>query len=116
VDLLIEEFEDTKVVIIIFKSKKDRQYNGKQKKDKQRSPKHKHKTKNRVTRTPLNSYLLNNERNVFRIILIIQYNIDYVDVADVCQTLYNINNLSFLFTNVTGDTILKFLLNVCTKL
>ena len=104
------------MVIIICKSKKDRQYNGKQKKDKQRSTKHTHKTNDRVTRIPLNHYLLNNEWNVFRIILIIQSSIDYVDVADVLQTLYNINKLSFLFTNVTGDTNLKFLLNCYTKL
>ena len=31
----------------------DRQHNGKKKKDKQRSTKHTHKTKDRVTRTPL---------------------------------------------------------------
>jgi hypothetical protein len=43
-----------------------------------------------------------NERNVFRIILIIQFNIDYVDVADFFQTLGNINKLSFFFTNVLG--------------
>jgi len=103
------------VVIIIFKSK-DRQYNGKQKKDKQRCTKHTHKTNDRVTRIPLNNYLLNNEWNVFRIILIIQSNIDYVNVADVRQTLFNINTLSFLFTNVTGDTNLKCLLNFYTKL
>ena len=104
------------MVIIICKSKKGRQYNGKQKKDKQRSTKHTHKTNDRVTRIPLNNYLLNNEWNVFRIILIIQSNIDYVNVADVRQTLYNINKLSFLLTNVTGDTNLKFLLNFYTKL
>ena len=104
------------MVIIICISKKDRQYNGKQKKDKQRSTKHTHKSSDRVTPIPLNNYLLNNEWNVFRIILIIQSNIDYVNVADVRQTLYNINKLSFLLTNVTGDTNLKFLLNFYTKL
>ena len=41
-------FENTKGVIRIRKSKKDRQHSGQ--KDKQRST---HKTKNRVTRTPL---------------------------------------------------------------
>ena len=45
-----EEFEDTKGVIRICKSK-DRQHNGK--KDKQRSTKHTHKTKDQVTRTNL---------------------------------------------------------------
>ena len=44
-------FEDTKGVIRIRKSKKDRQHSGQ--KDKQRSTKNTHKTKNRVTRTPL---------------------------------------------------------------
>jgi phage gpG-like protein len=34
-------------------SKKDRQHNGQMKKNKQRSTKHTHKTKYRVTRTPL---------------------------------------------------------------
>ena len=51
-----EEFEDTKGVIRIRKSKKNRQHNDqkkKDKKDKQRSAKHTHETKNRVTRTPL---------------------------------------------------------------
>ena len=54
--LLQEEFEDTKGVIRICKSKKDRQHNGQKKKvqkDKQRSTKHTHKTKDRVTRTSL---------------------------------------------------------------
>ena len=32
-----------------------------------------------------------------------------VDVADVRQTFYNVNNLYDLFTNVTGDTILKII-------
>jgi len=48
-----EEFEDTRKVIRIRKSKKDRQQNGQKKKDKQRSTKHTHKAKDRVTRTPL---------------------------------------------------------------
>jgi len=47
-----EEFEDTEGVIIIRKSK-NRQHNSQKKKDKQRSTKHTHKTKDRVTRTPL---------------------------------------------------------------
>jgi hypothetical protein len=50
-----EEFEDTKEVIRIRKSK-NRQHNGqkkKDKKDKQRSAKHTHETKDRVTRIPL---------------------------------------------------------------
>jgi len=42
-----EEFEDTKGVIRIRKSKKNRQHNGQ--KNKQRSTKHTHKTKDRVT-------------------------------------------------------------------
>ena len=45
--------EDTKEVIRICKSKKNRQHNGQKKKDKQRFTKHTHKTKDRVTRTPL---------------------------------------------------------------
>ena len=51
-----EEFEDTKVVIRIRILKKNRQNNGQKnkiQKDKQRSTKHTHKTKDRVTRTPL---------------------------------------------------------------
>jgi len=48
-----EECENTKGVIRIRKSKKDRQHNGQTKKDKQRSTKHTHKTTDRVTRTPL---------------------------------------------------------------
>ena len=51
---LQEEFEDTKEIIRIHKSKKDRQHNGQNKSTKgQRSTKHTHKTKDRVTRTPL---------------------------------------------------------------
>ena len=49
---LEEEFEDTKGVIRIRKSK-DRQHKGQKKKDKQRSTKHTHKTKDRVTKTTL---------------------------------------------------------------
>jgi hypothetical protein len=48
----IEEFDDTKEVVRIRKSK-NRQYNDQ--KDKQRSTKHTNKTKDRVTRTPLNT-------------------------------------------------------------
>ena len=40
IDGMQEEFEDTKGIIRISKSKKDRQYNGQKKKDKQRSTKH----------------------------------------------------------------------------
>ena len=50
--ILKKEFEDTKGVIRICNSK-DKQYNGQKKKDNQRSTKHMHKTKDRVTRTPL---------------------------------------------------------------
>ena len=48
-----EEFEDTKGVIRIRNSKKERQHNGQKKKEKQRSVKHTHKTKDRLTRIPL---------------------------------------------------------------
>jgi hypothetical protein len=50
---IVQEFEDTKRVIRIRKSKKDRYHNGKKKqqKDKQRSTIHTYKTKDRVTRT-----------------------------------------------------------------
>ena len=51
-DRVKEEFEDTKGVLRIRKSK-NRQHNDQTKKDKQRSTKHLHKMKNRVTRTPL---------------------------------------------------------------
>jgi len=53
---LIEECENVKVVIRIRRSKKDRQDNSQMKKvqkAKQRSTKQRHKTKDRVTRTPL---------------------------------------------------------------
>jgi hypothetical protein len=52
-DLFYEEFEDTETAIRIRQSKEDRQHNGQKKKDKQRPIKHTHKTKDRVTRTPL---------------------------------------------------------------
>ena len=56
-----EEFEDSKSVIIIDKSK-DRQHNektlkGKSRKDKPRSTNITHKTKDRITRTSLKSRL-----------------------------------------------------------
>ena len=47
--------EDTKGVVRICKSKKDRQHNGQKKKYKKQSTKHTHKTKDWVTRTPLKS-------------------------------------------------------------
>ena len=52
--LVQEEFEDTKGVIRIRISKKNRQWpKEKVQKDKQRSTKHTHKTKDRATQTPL---------------------------------------------------------------
>ena len=55
-------------------------------------------------------YLLNNEECIpcnsnysFE-----HFFIDCVDVSDVRQTFYNVNNLYDVFTNVAGDTILKF--------
>ena len=50
---MMEELEDTEGVIRIHISQKNRQHNGQKKKDKQRSTKHTHKTKDQVTRTPL---------------------------------------------------------------
>jgi hypothetical protein len=55
-NLTWEEFEDTKGVVRIHISKKNRQHNGqkeKVQKDKQLSTKHTHKTKGRVTRIPI---------------------------------------------------------------
>ena len=46
-------FEDSKGVIRIRKSSKNRQHNGQKKEDKQRSTRHTHKTKDRVTQIPL---------------------------------------------------------------
>jgi len=42
---------------------------------------------------------------------------DCIDVADVRQTFYNVNDLYNLFTNVAGDTMLKFSkdINLYTK-
>jgi small-conductance mechanosensitive channel len=51
--LFQEEFEDTKVVIRIRKSKKDRQDNGKRKVQTMIYKKITHKTKDQVTQTPL---------------------------------------------------------------
>jgi hypothetical protein len=50
---LKKRFEVTKGVIRNRISKKNRQHNGEKKKDTLRSTKHTHKTKDRVTRTPL---------------------------------------------------------------
>jgi hypothetical protein len=54
--IYLEEFEDTKGVIRIRKSKKNRQHNGQKKNDKRTSNNLQntaHKTKDRITRTPL---------------------------------------------------------------
>ena len=48
---------------------------------------------------------MRNDQNVFRVIPIIH--LDMFIPADVHQTFYNVNVLSYLFTNVTADTILK---------
>ena len=49
----VRKVGDNKEVIRIRISKENRQHNDQKKKDKQRSTKHTHKTKDRVTRTPL---------------------------------------------------------------
>ena len=59
-------------------------------------------------------YLLNNEERPKCIPCNSNYSIKHVliyclDVADVRQNFYNVSNLYDLFTNVAGDTILKFL-------
>jgi hypothetical protein len=56
VQMQARRVEDTKGVIRIRISKKNRQHNGQ--KDKQRSTKHTHKTKDRVTRTPSEDKLI----------------------------------------------------------
>jgi len=70
--LVQEEFEDTKGVIRSRKPKKDRQHNGqkkKYKKDKQRSTKHTHKTKDRVTRTPLKQATWLSQKRIFFLVM-----------------------------------------------
>jgi len=69
------------------------------------------------------SYLLNNEERLECIPCNSNFSlkhvlIDCVDVANVRQTFYNVNNLYDLFTNVAGDTIVKFLkeINLYTKI
>jgi kelch-like protein 2/3 len=63
------------------------------------------------------SYLLNNEERPECIPCNSIYSLnhvllDCVDVADIRQTFYTVNNLYDLFTNVAGDTILKFLKDI----
>ena len=90
-----------------------RQHNGQKKEGKQRSTKHTHKTVDLVTRTPLNRFFfVNNEEWPECIPCISNYSlnhvlIDCVDVVDTRQTFYNVDIWSFVFTNATGDTILK---------
>jgi len=60
------------------------------------------------------SYLINNEERPECIPCNSNYSIkhvliDCVDVADVRQNFYNVNNLYDLFTNVASDTIFLFL-------
>ena len=67
----------------------------------------------RIGQSRLTRYLLNDEERPECIPCNSNYSlkhvlIDCVDVADVRQT-YNVNNLSNLFTNVSGETILKIL-------
>jgi hypothetical protein len=69
------------------------------------------------------SYLLNNKKRLECIPCNSNYSlkhvlIDCVDVANVRQTFYKVNNLYDLFTNVASDTILNFLqeLNVYRKI
>jgi hypothetical protein len=50
-----EEFEDTKGVIRIRTSKRNRQHNGQRKRDKQRFTKHTHKNKTNPTENGMNS-------------------------------------------------------------
>ena len=58
--IVFDEFEDTKVAIRICISKKNRQHNGQKKKYKRTNNDQQNilacKTKDRVTRTPLNKY------------------------------------------------------------
>ena len=75
--MIEEEFEDTKGVIRIRKSKKNRQHNGqrkKYKKYKQRSTKHTHKTKDRVTRSPLKTLFKINRETSTQNGKILEYN------------------------------------------
>ena len=63
------------------------------------------------------SYLINNEERPECIpfdscYLLKHVLIDWVDVADSRHTFYNVNNLYDLLTNVTGDTIVKFLKDI----
>ena len=51
--IIKEKFEDTKGIIRIRISKKNKQHNGQKKKYKGRFTKHTHRTKDRVTQTPL---------------------------------------------------------------
>ena len=69
------------------------------------------------------SYLLSNEERPECIscnsnFLLRHVLIDCIDVVDVRQTFYNVNNLYDLFANVAGDTIVKFLkeINLYTKI
>jgi hypothetical protein len=64
---LEEEFEDTKGVIRIHKSKKDRQHNGQKKKSKRKNNdlQNTHKTKDEVTRTPLKTGTVDDNRKTY---------------------------------------------------
>ena len=67
------------------------------------------------------SYLVNNEERLKCIPCNSNYSlkhvlIDCVDVIDVHQTFYNVNIMSDLFSNVTGDTILKLKTIICSTI
>ena len=89
-----EEFEDTKEVIRIRKSKKNRQHNDQ--KDKQRSTKDTHKAKDRVTRTPLKTGKSRCWQYILR-----SYNIS-VALSNTCYYFYYIecSHLSFCLCKI----------------
>ena len=91
VGLLQKEFEDTKGVIRIRISKKNKQHNGQEKKYKRTNNdlQHTHKTKDRVTRTPPKSGInLTRRRRMDSHNVIIFYNFTVDDLCPflVCQT------------------------------
>jgi len=69
------------------------------------------------------SYLLHNEERPECILCNSNCSLKHiligcVDIADIRQTFYDVNTISYLFANVAGDTTLTFLkeINLYTKI
>ena len=97
------EFEDTKGVIRIRKSKKDTQHIG-QKND-QQSTKHTHKTKYPAARTPLPPFFFYNIRDL-HLYCLIKRNINYEKTPDNSYSVQNTDIFNIYFSKFTESLLM----------